>query len=93
MILTFKDKETARIAAGHFSRRFPHEIQKRTKALIDRLRSTVTINELRVPPSLRLEKLKGNRAGQYSIRVNDQFRICFCWTSEGATQVELTDYH
>lgn len=93
MIQSFKDKETARIASGYISRRFPRGIQQRAKALLDRLRSVLDVGELSVPPSLRLEKLKGKRAGQHSIRVNDQYRICFYWTREGATQVELTDYH
>jgi toxin HigB-1 len=58
------------------------------------LHSAVSINDLRVPPKNRLEKLKGDREGQYSIRINDQWRICFIWTDEGnAAQVEIVDYH
>jgi len=53
----------------------------------------VNIEDLRVPPSNHLEKLQGNRAGQYAIRINQQYRICFVWTTQGATQVEITDYH
>jgi proteic killer suppression protein len=52
-----------------------------------------TLNDLRVPPGNRLEQLKGDRAGEYSLRINDQWRICFTWTSNGATDVEITDYH
>lgn len=55
--------------------------------------AAIVLDDLRVPPANRLEALKGDRAGQHSIRVNDQFRICFVWTSNGATNVEFTDYH
>jgi proteic killer suppression protein len=57
------------------------------------LNRAVTLDDLRVPPGNRLEALKGGRAGQYSIRVNDQFRVCFLWTSEGPRNVEIVDYH
>jgi toxin HigB-1 len=60
---------------------------------LDQLNAVVSLSSLRLPPGNRLESLKGDRAGQYSIRINDQFRICFFWTEEGPEQVEITDYH
>jgi proteic killer suppression protein len=93
MIRSFNDKETERISKGVFSRRFPADIQKRTKALIDRIQSANALEDLMKPPSLRFKKLRGTRKEQYSIRVNDQFRICFSWIDGDATNVELTDYH
>ena len=93
MIGSFRDKETERIASGEFSRRFPAEIQIRAKALLDRLRAASSLDDLTVPRSLRLEKLKGMRRGQFSIRVNTQYQICFFWIDNEALHVELTDYH
>ena len=93
MIRSFKDKETERIAAGRFSKKFPPDIHERAKALIDRLQAATSLGELGKPSSLRLKMLKGNRKGQYSIRVNDQYRICFAWIEGYAINVELTDYH
>ena len=60
---------------------------------MDQLDSVITLDELKVPPGNRLEALKGDRKGQYSIRINDQFRICFVWTDHGPAEVEITDYH
>jgi proteic killer suppression protein len=77
MIRNFRDRETARIARGEYSRRFPVDIQRRTKMCLDKLRVAESLQELEPFRSLRLEKLRGNRKGQYSIRVNRQYRICF----------------
>jgi proteic killer suppression protein len=93
MIRSFRDKETERIAGGRFSKRFPADIQERAKALIDRLRSARSLDEMKKPQSLRFKKLRGKRQGQYSIRVNDQCRICFAWIEGHVINVELTDYH
>ena len=93
MIGSFRDRETERIASGRFSKRFPPEIQVRAKALLDRLRAANSLEDLMVPRALRLEKLKGVRRGQFSIRVNDQYRICFFWIDSEALHVQLTDYH
>jgi toxin HigB-1 len=60
---------------------------------LDMINQAVRLNDLEAPPGNRLEKLKSDRAGQYSIRINDQFRVCFYWTEAGATDVEITDYH
>jgi toxin HigB-1 len=62
-------------------------------AKLDMISQAVRLDDLRAPPANRLEKLKGDRAGQYSIRINDQFRVCFNWTDACATEVEITDYH
>ena len=94
MIVNFKSAETKLIFEGFRSRHYPSDIQSialRKLLIID---SAVSINDLRVPPGNRLKKLDGNREGQYSIRINDQWRICFIWTEEGnAAQVEIVDYH
>ena len=94
VIVGFKSDETKRIFDGFRSRHYPPEIQKivlRKLLLID---AATLVNDLRVPPGNRLEKLTGDRQGQYSIRINDQWRICFVWTQENnADKVEILDYH
>jgi proteic killer suppression protein len=93
MIRSFADRETEAIWQGRRSRRLPTDIQ--TTALRKlRLRSQArTLVDLRVPPGNRLEALKGGRTGQYSIRINDQWRICFIWDQGGSSNVEIVDYH
>lgn len=82
-------------AAGKRDRRYPtitidgHHARRK----LERLEWAEVLDDLRVPPGNRLEALKGNRVGQYSIRINDQFRVCFLWTAEGAKDVEIVDYH
>jgi proteic killer suppression protein len=93
MIASFRCKETERIASGGISKRFPTDIQRRAKMRLDRLDAAAGLDDLRVPPSHRLEALAGNRAGQWSIRVNDQWRVCFVWQDGRAFEVELVDYH
>ena len=78
---------------GRFSRRFSSEVQRVAARKLEMLNAAGSLNSLRIPPSNRLEKLKGERSGQYSIRVNDQWRICFVWRSGDALDVEITDYH
>ena len=93
MIKSFRDKETEKLFLRLFSRRFPpslHRIAWRKLAILD---ATERLDDLRVPPGNRLEKLSGDRAGQYRIRINDQWRICFRWTDGNAYEVEITDYH
>ena len=93
MIVSFGDDETAKIWAGERSRRLPLDIQAvalRKLRLIDAARK---IDDLRVPPGNRLEKLSGKRADQWSIRINDQWRIVFRWTEGGAEDVSIVDYH
>jgi toxin HigB-1 len=93
VIKSYRDKETEALAQGRFSRRFPAEIQRRAKMRLDRIEAAVELDDLRVPPSHRLELLKGDRAGQYSIRINDQWRVCFGWRDGNAYDVEIVDYH
>ncbi|BDA66637.1 Plasmid maintenance system killer [Calothrix sp. PCC 7716] len=94
MIADFKSKETKLIFDGFTSTAYPADIQRvalRKLLLID---AATSINDLRVPPGNRLEKLVGDRKGQHSIRINDQWRICFVWTDENnASDVEIVDYH
>ena len=93
MIRSFRNKEIEKIFTGQYSRRFPAEIQKRVKACLDRIDAATAPKDLVAHRSMRLEKLKGNRTGQYSVRVNDKYRICFTWIGQYAVNVELTDYH
>jgi len=93
MIKTFKCKETEKIFRREYSRKLPYNIQRvalRKLRMIDR---SETLNDLKIPPANMLEKLSGNRKGQYSIRINDQWRICFHWTDSSALEVEIVDYH
>jgi proteic killer suppression protein len=93
MIRGFADSETATIWAGQRSRRLPSDIQVVALRKLRLLNQARRLDDLRVPPGNRLEMLKGSRAGQHSIRVNDQWRICFAWTEGGADDVEIVDYH
>jgi len=93
MIKTFKCKETEKIFCREYSKKLPSNIQKaafRKLRMIDRSK---TLIDLKVPPANRLEKLTGQRKGQYSIRINDQWRVCFKWIDNNALEVEITDYH
>ena len=93
MISSFKDRETERVWHGEFSRRLPREIQEVARRKLRMLNNARTVMDLRVPPANRLEALKGERAGQYSIRINDQWRICFRFSKGQASDVEIVDYH
>ncbi|MSO99190.1 MAG: type II toxin-antitoxin system RelE/ParE family toxin [Rhodospirillaceae bacterium] len=93
MIRSFKCKETARIWDGESSRKFPGDIQDRAWRKLRQLDAAATLEDLRHPPGNRLEALKAARAGQMSIRVNDQWRICFLWMAGDAIEVEIVDYH
>ena len=93
MIKSFKDKEAEKIYRQEVSRKIPRDIQQVAIRKLRMLNNAKNIIDLRVPPANRLEKLSGNRAGQYSIRINDQWRICFTWKSGEAFEVEITDYH
>lgn len=93
MIRSFRDRDTQRIARGEFSRRLPPDLRRRARGCLELLAAAEKLEDLLMWPSLRLKKLRGNRAGQYSIRVNRQFRICLTWKSGDAENVELTDYH
>jgi proteic killer suppression protein len=93
MIRSFKCRETERIWHGQSSRKFPGDIQDRALRKLRQLDAAATVEDLRNPPGNRLEALKGDRAGQMSIRINDQWRICFRWSKSAAYDVEIADYH
>ena len=93
MIHNFKDKETQKIFERQRSRKFPSNIQQVALRKLRMLNRAETLQDLRIPPANRLERLKGDRDGQYSIRVNDQWRLCFEWKEGESFNVELVDYH
>lgn len=93
MIQSFKDAESEKIFNLIRSRKLPADIQQVALRKLRMLNNARTINDLRIPPANRLEKLVGERAGQYSIRINDQWRICFDWQDDNAYNVEIVDYH
>ena len=93
MIDSFASTETERIFLGQVSKKFPVEIQRTARRKLLYLNEAEDINDLKAPPGNRLERLKGDRAGQYSIRINDQWRICFKWIDNKACNVEIVDYH
>ena len=93
MIKSFKDKETEKVYSREGSNKLPRYIQQIALRKLRMLNNVKSLNDLRVPPANRLEKMKGDREGQLSIRINDQWRICFKWQSGDAHEVEITDYH
>ena len=93
MILSFADKETERIWNGEVSRRLPTEIQSIARRKLRMINNARRLDDIRIPPANRLEALKGDMKGQHSIRVNDQWRICFRWSNAGVTDVQIVDYH
>ena len=93
MIRGFKDRTTEAVFRGESPKGFPSDLVKVARRKLGYLDAAVDLRDLRLPPGNRLESLSGDRRGQYSIRINDQFRICFTWTPEGPTDVEVTDYH
>jgi proteic killer suppression protein len=93
MIKNFKCKETEKVFSRRFSSRFPTDIQRNAQRKLAILDAAEKLEDLRVPPGNRLEKLKSDRQGQYSIRINDQWRICFRWDNSHAYDVEIVDYH
>lgn len=93
MIKTFANKETEKIYHQQRSRKFPNDIQERALRKLQMLDAAVSLEELKIPPNNRLEKLSGDRKGQYSIRINEQWRICFRWKNREVFDTEITDYH
>lgn len=93
MIQTFADKQTAAIFHGLEVRKLPKTIQATARRKLKLIDSAAMLESLRVPPGNRLEQLKGNRTGQWSIRINDQWRICFTWRDGHAFDAEIVDYH
>lgn len=93
MIISFADKETASLFATGKSRRLPSEIIKRAVMRLQQLDAATEVEDLRLPPSNRLETLTGERAGQWSVRINDRWRLCFRFDAGKASNVEIVDYH
>jgi proteic killer suppression protein len=92
VVVSFKDADTEALASGRRVKRF-QQMEDVARRKLRQLQIAGRIDDLRVPPGNRLEALKGGRAGQHSIRVNDQFRLCFRWTAAGAEDVEIVDDH
>ena len=93
MIKSIRGKETEKIWRGGRSQRLPQDMQQVARRKLRMLNNARSLEDLRIPPANRLEALKGNHAGQYSIRINDQWRICFVWQQGDALDVEIVDYH
>jgi len=93
VIRSFRDRETEKVWAGRRSRACPPNVEDRARNKLRLLHTISDLSELRDPPGNRLEQLKGDRAGQWSVRINDQWRICFVWNNGNADDVEITDYH
>jgi proteic killer suppression protein len=93
VIQSFHDKRTAALFLGLFVKGLPPDVQQRAADKLRLLHAAVSVDDLRLPPSNRLEKLSGDRKGQWSIRVNDQWRICFTFARGDAREVEVVDYH
>jgi proteic killer suppression protein len=92
MIVSFRDPDTEALAGGKRVKRYV-AFESVARRKLRQLEIAGRLEDLRVPPGNRLEALKGDRAGQHSIRINDQFRVCFVWTAAGAEDVEIVDYH
>jgi toxin HigB-1 len=93
MILSTKGKTATNALAGIYGKGFPSDLVKRTKAILTALDAATVIDDLRFPPGNHLEALQGDRAGQHSVRINGQWRVCFVWTPNGPSDVEIVDYH
>ena len=93
MIKSFKCKETEKIFRGMFSKKIPQDLQQRALIKLHMIDTAENIADLRIPPANFLEQLLGDRAGQYSIRINQQYRVCFKWLDNNAFDVEIVDYH
>jgi len=93
MILNTQGKFARDAMRNRFGKGYPADLVKRTRSLLTAMNAAVFLDDLRFPPGNRLEQLRGDRAGQHSIRINDQWRICFIWTDRGPAQVEIVDYH
>jgi len=93
MIKSFRDNDSEKAFRGEPVRRMPSDIRRVTQRKLVILHAAEALQDLRVPPGNRLERLKGDRAGQHSIRINDQWRVCFRWEKGNATDVEVVDYH
>jgi proteic killer suppression protein len=93
MIVSIRGKLTERALSGRFGKGFPADLVRRTRAMLSALDAASVLEDLRFPPGNHLEALSGDKAGQHSVRINDQWRICFVWTDQGPADVEIMDYH
>ncbi|GAB4258078.1 MAG: type II toxin-antitoxin system RelE/ParE family toxin [Deferrisomatales bacterium] len=93
MIKSFKSKETEKLFRGRLSKKLPRDVQRKAAMKLNMLHAATRLETLRVPPGNRLEAVTGDRTGQHSIRIDDQWRICFVWRDGHAYDVEITDYH
>ncbi len=93
MIVNFHDDETRKVWEGEFSRKLPNQIQAVARCKLRMINNARRLDDLRIPRQNRLEELSGNRDGQWSIRINDQWRVCFVWHDGNAERVEICDYH
>ena len=93
MIISTRGKLTAGAVQDRFGKGFPADLVRRTRAMLSALDAAIQLEDLRFPPGNHLEVLSGDRAGQHSVRINDQWRICFVWTDQGPQDVEIVDYH
>lgn len=93
MIVSFRDRTTEMVFGGDLPKGFPAQIFRVARRKLEMLDAARLLSDLKAPPANRLEALKGDRAGQHSIRINEQWRVCFSWTEAGAENVEIVDYH
>jgi proteic killer suppression protein len=93
MIRSFRCRETEKLFGRVFLRKLPHDVQSVARRKLEILDAAETVEDLRIPPANHLEKLQGKRVGQHSIRINDQWRLCFVWRENNAYDVEIVDYH
>ena len=93
MIVSTRGKRAAAAVRDRYGKGLPSDLVKRTRAILSAMDAAVVLEDLRFPPGNHLEELKGDRAGQHSVRINDQWRICFVWTEQGPAEVEIVDYH
>ena len=89
----FRDRDAERLFFDRPVRRLPADVRRRARMRLQRVVAATALSDLRVPPSHRLERLRGDRRGQYSIRINDQWRVCFVWVESNAMEIEIVDYH
>ena len=93
MIVSTRGKRAADAVRDRYGKGFPSDLVKRTRAMLSAMDAAVVLEDLRFPPGNHLEAQKGDRAGQHSVRIDDQWRICFVWTEQGPADVEIVDYH
>ena len=93
MIVSTKGRRATNAVGDRYGKGFPTDLVKRTRAMLSAMNAATVLEDLRFPPGNHLEELKGGRSGQHSVRINDQWRICFVWTDQGPADVEIVDYH